>query len=169
MFYVFLALCQTKQRFQNLLNESKYSVHFGSVVPLVIFIIIVHLKLLFHISIPAAALSFHPFLLMGLDMIYMRWHSRRVNQRKYFQINCSLEALISSYFHRSNSMAVCTSIVCALFWILQWKKLYFSNRRNSLHPPKHLLQRRVSLCAICNLVIAEPLKAAKVWKVSKKV
>ena len=81
---------------------------------------IVHSKLLFHISNPS--LSFHSFFLMGLDMIYLRWHSRRVNQRKYFKINCSLETLISSYFHRFNSMAVvCNSIVYALFWILQRK------------------------------------------------
>ena len=162
--YISCTLPSKKQRFQNLLNKSKYSVPFGSVVPWVIFL---------SLSIWSSYFTFsslpHPFFFMGLDMIYLRWYSRRVNQRKYFQINCSLEVLISSYFHRFNSMAVCTSIVCALFWILKRKKLYFSNRRNSLHPPKHLLQRRVSLCAICDLVNAEPLKAAKVGTVSKNL
>ena len=37
VFLYFLHFAKQNKRFQNLLNESKYSVPFGSVVPLVIF------------------------------------------------------------------------------------------------------------------------------------
>ena len=67
----FLHFCQTKQRFQNLLNESKYSVPFGSVVPLVMFWILSIWSSYF--TYPS--LPFHPFFLMGLDMIYLRWYT----------------------------------------------------------------------------------------------
>ena len=164
MFYIFLALCQAKNKDFKTCWISQNTQCLLGLLCLGLFFLSLSIWSSYF-TFPSLA---HPFFI-GLDMIYLRWYSRRVIQRKYFQINCSLEALISYYFHRFNSMAVCTSIVCALFWTLQWKKLYFSNRRNSLHPPKHLLQKRLSLCAICDLVNAEPLKAAKVRTVSKNL
>ena len=138
---------------------------FGSVAPLIMFWILYIWS--FYFTLPSMPIL-PPFLPYGIGYdLHAMIHSRRVNQRKYFQINCSLEALISSYFHHFNSMAVCNWVVCALFWNSQRKNWYFSNRRNIPHLPKHLLQRRVSLCAICDLVNAEPLKATKVGTVSK--
>ena len=84
-------------------------------------------------------------------------HSRRVNKRKYFQINCSLEALISSYFHRFNSMAACNSIVCALFWILQRKKWYFQT--GEISP----IFQNISCREGCPYVQFWSLRSGKCW------